>query len=29
MDGVHDLGGVEGFGPLPIEENEPVSHYDW
>ncbi|MEM1160920.1 MAG: nitrile hydratase subunit beta [Pseudomonadota bacterium] len=29
MDGVHDLGGTEGFGPLPIEEEEPVFHHDW
>ncbi len=29
MDGVHDLGGVEGFGRLPLEENEPVFHHDW
>lgn len=29
MDGVHDLGGMQGFGPLPIEANEPVFHYDW
>lgn len=29
MDGVHDLGGVEGFGPLPLEDNEPVFHHDW
>ncbi|MEM9030585.1 MAG: nitrile hydratase subunit beta [Pseudomonadota bacterium] len=29
MDGVHDLGGVEGFGRLPIEDNEPAFHDDW
>jgi len=29
MDGIHDLGGMEGFGPLPLEENEPVFHHDW
>ena len=29
MDGIHDLGGMEGFGPIPIEPNEPVFHYDW
>lgn len=29
MDGVHDLGGMEGFGPLPIEADEPVFHHDW
>jgi nitrile hydratase subunit beta len=29
MDGVHDLGGMEGFGRLPLEENEPAFHYVW
>ncbi len=29
MDGTHDLGGREGFGPLPLEDNEPVFHHDW
>lgn len=29
MDGIHDLGGREGFGPLPLEANEPVFHHDW
>ena len=29
MDGIQDLGGMEGFGPLPIEEDEPVFHADW
>lgn len=29
MDSVHDLGGVEGFGPVPIETDEPVFHHDW
>ena len=29
MNGVHDLGGMEGFGPIPREENEPVFHADW
>ena len=29
MDGIHDLGGMEGFGSLPIEKNEPVFHADW
>jgi len=29
MDGIHDLGGMEGFGPMPIEVNEPVFHHDW
>lgn len=29
MDGIHDLGGMEGFGPIQIEENEPTFHHDW
>ena len=29
MDGIHDLGGMEGFGPIPIEQDEPVFHADW
>lgn len=29
MDGIHDLGGMEGFGPIPLEENEPTFHADW
>lgn len=29
MDGVHDMGGMHGFGPIPLEENEPVFHEAW
>jgi nitrile hydratase beta subunit len=29
MDGVHDLGGMQGFGPVEREENEPVFHAEW
>ena len=29
MDGIHDLGGMEGFGKIPIEVNEPVFHAEW
>ena len=29
MDSVHDMGGMEGFGPVPVEQNEPVFHHDW
>ncbi|HWW45705.1 MAG TPA: nitrile hydratase subunit beta [Acidimicrobiia bacterium] len=29
MDGVHDLGGVAGFGPVDREPNEPVFHEAW
>jgi nitrile hydratase len=29
MNGVHDLGGMHGFGPVEREENEPVFHGHW
>ena len=29
MDGIHDLGGLEGFGPVEVEPDEPVFHEDW
>jgi nitrile hydratase len=29
MDGIHDLGGLEGFGPVEVERDEPVFHEDW
>jgi nitrile hydratase len=29
MNGVHDLGGMHGFGPIDPETNEPVFHHDW
>lgn len=29
MDGIHDLGGMQGFGPVEIETDEPVFHHDW
>ena len=29
MNGVHDLGGMHGFGPVIREQNEPVFHADW
>ncbi len=29
MDGIHDLGGMHGFGPIEVEENEPVFHAPW
>jgi len=29
MDGVHDLGGMQGFGPIEREENEPAFHAAW
>lgn len=29
MNGVHDMGGMHGFGPVKREENEPVFHERW
>jgi nitrile hydratase subunit beta len=29
MDGVHDVGGMHGFGKVEPEENEPVFHAPW
>jgi nitrile hydratase subunit beta len=29
MNGIHDLGGMDGFGPVVREDNEPVFHADW
>ncbi len=29
MDGVHDLGGVQGFGPIKSDEGEAVFETDW
>ena len=29
MDGIHDMGGMHGFGPIVREENEPVFHHAW
>jgi nitrile hydratase len=29
MNGVHDMGGMHGFGPIEREENEPVFHHRW
>ena len=29
MDGIHDLGGKEGFGRVQRERDEPVFHADW
>ncbi len=29
VDGIHDLGGLEGFGPVVVERDEPVFHEDW
>jgi nitrile hydratase subunit beta len=29
MNGVHDLGGMHGMGPINPERDEPVFHSDW
>jgi hypothetical protein len=29
MDGVHDLGGMDGFGAVEAEKDEPVFHEPW
>ena len=29
MNGIHDMGGITSFGPVVVEENEPVFHDDW
>lgn len=29
MNGVHDMGGMQGFGPVVAEPDEPLFHGDW
>jgi nitrile hydratase subunit beta len=29
MNSAHDLGGMDGLGPIDREENEPVFHAEW
>ena len=29
MNGVHDMGGMHGLGPIEEERNEPVFHHPW
>ena len=29
MNGIHDLGGMHGLGPIVPEPNEPVFHHEW
>ena len=29
MNGIHDMGGMHGMGPMEIETNEPVFHEPW
>src|ERR1700732_648762 len=29
MNGIHDMGGMHGMGPIVGEKNEPVFHHEW
>jgi nitrile hydratase beta subunit len=29
MNGIHDMGGMQGMGPIELEKNEPVFHARW
>jgi len=29
MNGIHDMGGMDGFGPVVVEKDEPVFHAEW
>jgi len=29
MNGIHDMGGMHGMGPIQQERNEPVFHHLW
>ena len=29
MNGIHDMGGMHGMGPIVVEKNEPVFHAAW
>ena len=29
MNGVHDMGGMDGFGKVEVEPNEPMFHEEW
>ena len=29
MNGIHDMGGMQGMGPIDAEKNEPVFHVRW
>ena len=29
MNGIHDMGGMHGMGPIERERNEPVFHHSW
>jgi nitrile hydratase len=29
VNGIHDMGGMDGFGPVVVEKDEPVFHHRW
>lgn len=29
MNGIHDMGGMHGMGPIEYQKDEPVFHHDW
>jgi len=29
MDGIHDMGGMHGFGHIPFVQDDPPYHHDW
>ena len=29
MNGIHDVGGMDGFGPVEVERDEPLFHHGW
>jgi nitrile hydratase len=29
VNGIHDMGGMHGMGPIVREEHEPVFHHEW
>lgn len=29
MDGIHDTGGMTGYGDVPYQQDEPYFHYEW
>lgn len=29
MDGIHDMGGMHGFGRIVREDDEPTFHHEW
>ncbi len=29
MDGIHDLGGKQGYGPIEVDDDETPFHHDW